>query len=161
MTSMIASGIENGRRMNSPITARNAPLSMPGARAKRSCRARLAAALLILPALAGCTSIKAAEGPVRLRRIAYVNGPRVRVDRMIEDSRCPAGTQCIWAGRLVVRATVFGGGWSKQLDLTLGVPVDIADGKLTLVGAVPDRPPGRHHYDPRSYRFTLDFQGGL
>ena len=94
---------------------------------------------------------------VMLGQIAYVNGPRVRVDRVIEDSRCPAVTQCVWAGRLIVRATVMGGTWSRQLDLTLGTPVDVADGKLTLVGAFPYRRTGK----PPSYRFTFSFQGGL
>lgn len=120
-------------------------------------RPKLAFALLILPVLAGCASPRAMEGPVRLGQIAYVNGPRVRVDRVIEDSRCPGDTQCVWAGRLIVRATVMGGTWSRQLDLTLGTPVDVADGKLTLVGAFPDRRTGK----PPSYRFTFSFQGGL
>lgn len=53
-------------------------------------------------------------------------------DRVIEDSRCPADVQCIQAGRLVVRATVLGGGWCKEMDLTPGTPVPVADGMLRL-----------------------------
>ncbi|WP_206364911.1 hypothetical protein [Sphingomonas panacis] len=123
----------------------------------RSRRSASAFALLILPALAACAATSAIEGPVRLGQIAYVNGPRVRVDRVTEDSRCPVGTQCVWAGRLMVRATVLGGRWSRQVDLTLGVPVDFADGKLTLVKASPDRRTAK----PPPYRFTFSFQGGL
>jgi hypothetical protein len=63
-----------------------------------------------------------------LGEIAAVDGPRVRPDHVIEDSRCPVDVQCIHAGQLIVRATVLGGGWSKQLDLTLGIPVPVADG---------------------------------
>jgi len=133
-----------------PRLARSGPPS-------RSRRSVSAFALLVLPALAACAATGASEGPVRLGQVAYVNGPRVRVDRVIEDSRCPVGTQCVWAGRLIVRAIVLGGRWSRQVDLTLGVPVDIADGKLTLVEAGPARRTGK----PPPYRFTFSFQGGL
>ncbi|GGE94152.1 hypothetical protein [Sphingomonas prati] len=114
---------------------------------------------LVLSLLAGCATAGAVEGPVRIGRTAHVGGPRVRVDRIIEDSRCPVDTQCVWAGRLIVRATVLGGTSSRQVDLTLGEPVAIADGKLTLVAAVPDRSTGQRAN--AQYRFAFDFQGGL
>jgi hypothetical protein len=94
---------------------------------------------------------------VRLGQLAAVNGPRVRPNRVVEDSRCPLGVQCIQAGRLIVRATVLGAGWSKQVDLTLGVPVMVADGMLTLVDATSRQQNG----GPHPSRFTFNFQGGL
>lgn len=124
-------------------------------------------AIVLLAALAGCTAPTAVEGPVRLGQMAYVGGPRVLPERVIEDSRCPAGTTCVWAGRVVLRAIVYGGvhggvrggTGSKPLDLVLGVPVDVADGKLTLVAVTPARGPGRSARDP-SARFTFAFEGG-
>lgn len=115
-------------------------------------------ALLLL--LAGCASVRPTDGRVRLGQIAAVGGPRVRADRVIEDSRCPVDTQCVWAGRLVVRATVLGGGWSRQIDLTLGTPVNVADGQLTLVAATPEPRSGQSS-KALPYRFTFQFQGGL
>ena len=53
------------------------------------------------------------------------------------------------------------GGWTKQVELTLGVPIDIADGKLTLVKAVPARQTDGQQKKSLAYRFTFDFQGGL
>ncbi len=50
------------------------------------------------------------EGPVRLGEVAAVDGPKVRPDSVIEDSRCPTDVQCIVEGRLIVRVTVLGGG---------------------------------------------------
>ena len=118
--------------------------------------------LLLIPAmLAACASNGPIEGPVRLGQTAFVSGPKVRADHIIEDSRCPVNAQCVWAGRLIVAATVIGGGWSKQVELTLGVPIDIADGKLTLVKAVPARQTDKEQRKPPAYRFTFDFQGGL
>ena len=116
---------------------------------------------IMLSILAGCTSTRPIEGPVRLGQIAAVNGPRVRADRIIEDSRCPVGVQCVWAGRLIVQVTVFGGGWSKQLDLTLGTPVNVADGSLTLLEATPRHGADRHGERSQPYRFTFMFEGGL
>lgn len=112
----------------------------------------------LLPA--GCAAGRPVEGPVRLGQTAFVDGPQVRPDRIMEDSRCPARTQCVWAGRMIVRATVSGGAWSKVLDLTLGTPVVVADGMLTLVAAVPDQPLEGPDGKPARYRFTFRFQGG-
>jgi hypothetical protein len=116
---------------------------------------------LTLAYLAGCASRAPVEGPVRLGQIATVGGPRVRADRIIEDSRCPVGFDCFQAGRLIVRTTVLGGGWSRSIDLTLGVPVHVADGNLTLISATPPPRPGSRDGHRPSYRFTFRFQGGL
>jgi hypothetical protein len=109
--------------------------------------------------LASCTAAGPIEGPVRLGQIASVDGPRVRPERVIEDSRCPTDVQCVWAGRLVVRVTVLGGGWTRHLDLTLGTPVNVADGSLTLVTATAPRSTAEHHRTSPPYLFTFAFQG--
>jgi hypothetical protein len=125
--------------------------------AERRCIALILALTVILTTGSGCAQTRPIEGPARLGQMVGANGPRVRPDRVVEDSRCPAGVRCIQAGRLIVRATVLGGGWSKQVDLTLGVPVMVADGMLTLVTATVRRV----NEAPRPYRFTFNFQGGL
>lgn len=99
------------------------------------------------------------EGPVRLGEVAAVDGPKVRPDSVIEDSRCPTDVQCIVEGRLIVRVTVLGGGWSRQIDLTLGVPVPVADGMLTLMEATPV-PVDGETAPLSTARFSFKFQGG-
>ncbi|MDO7841854.1 hypothetical protein [Sphingomonas immobilis] len=116
--------------------------------------------LALLP-VGDCASAMPVEGPVRLGQIAAVNGPHVRPEQLIEDSRCPVNVQCIQAGRLIVRATVLGGEWSRSVDLTLGVPVQVADGSLTLVSATSPLTAGKRRGNQRSYRFAFNFQGGL
>jgi hypothetical protein len=105
------------------------------------CCSRVKPTLLVpvLALLAGCASKTPIEGQVRLGHIAAVNGPRVRADKVIEDSRCPIDAQCDWAGRLIVLTTILGGGWSKQFDLALGILANVADDSLTLVTAMPLR----------------------
>jgi hypothetical protein len=116
---------------------------------------------LTLAYLAGCASTAPIEGPVRLGQIAAVGGPRVRADRIIEDSRCPVGFDCFQAGHLIVNTTVLGGGWSRSINLTLGVPVHVADGDLTLISATPPPKAGKRANRRLQYRFTFRFRGGL
>jgi hypothetical protein len=121
-----------------------------------------AATTLIALALTGCTTIPPAEaGPTAsLGQVADTNGLKVRPLQVVEDSRCPINAVCVWAGRLVVRSEVIGGSWRQTRDLELGKPQQIADGALTLVAAQPSKQAGAE-IDPRSYRFTFDFQGGI
>ena len=120
------------------------------------------AATLVALALAGCTTVPPVQaGPtVGLGETAWTNGLHVRPLAIVEDSRCPINAVCVWAGRLVVRSEIRGGSWRQTRDLELGKPQQITDGALTLVAAEPSKQAGVEP-DPRSYRFTFDFQGGL
>ena len=113
-------------------------------------------------ALAACATVPPVEaGPTAsLGQIAYANGLHVRPLEVVEDSRCPTLVRCVWAGRLVLRAEVIGGSWKQVRNLELGQPQQIADGALTLIAAEPQKaaPAG---IDPRAYRFTFRFDGGL
>jgi len=57
----------------------------------------------------------------------------VRPLAVIEDSRCPNNVQCIWAGRLRLRANVSG----SEVELTLGEPGQTAHGSVLLAVASP------------------------
>jgi hypothetical protein len=117
---------------------------------------------LIALALAACATTPASGlGPTAaIGELASVNALKVRPLGVVEDSRCPINAVCVWAGRIVVRTEIIGGSWRQTRDLELGKPQQIADGALTLVGAAPGKVAGADA-DPRAYRFTFDFQGGL
>lgn len=124
-------------------------------------RTALLSATLLLAACATTGNAgQGVEGPVRIGQTAYVGGPRVTPLKLIEDSRCPMNARCVWAGRAIVRARVQGGSWTRTLDLTLGEPVAVADGKLTLVSVTPERMTGTSP-KPADYRFAFEFAGGL
>lgn len=116
-------------------------------------------------ALSGCAAtatrppVQPPEGPARLGQTVYVDGPRVTPLKLIEDSRCPMNARCIWAGRVVLRAKVQGGAWQREIDLTLGEPVQVADGGLTLVSVTPERRTDKP-VTSGDYRFAFTFQGG-
>lgn len=124
---------------------------------------RFALAAIASAALTCCAATAAnppAEGPARLGQTVYVDGPQVTPVRVIEDSRCPMNARCVWAGRLVLRVKAQGGAWSREIDLTLGEPVPVADGALTLTSVTPERRTDQP-IAPHDYRFTFTFQGGL
>lgn len=122
--------------------------------------APLLAATALLTACATAPATRPHEGPVALGQTAYAGGPTARPVKVIEDSRCPANARCIWAGRVVVRTIVTTGRGSNPIDLILGEPVQVADGKLALVSVTPERYTDKP-LAQRDYRFTFDFQGGL
>ena len=113
---------------------------------------------LALLALASCATVPKrdyANGPTAaLNEIANLDGLTVRPLAVIEDSRCPAQVQCVWAGRVRIRAEVSGNGTQ---ELTLGEPQAMSSGTLTLV----DVRPGKRAPEaiaPRAYQFTFRFQ---
>lgn len=120
-------------------------------------------ALLITVALSACAAAPLApvsDATAAFGETAAIDGIRVRPLSLIEDSRCPAEVTCVWAGRVVIRAEISGGNWRTDHELTLGQPIPIADGELTLASAKPaKRKPVP--IEPRDYRFIFTFEGGL
>lgn len=112
--------------------------------------------------LAACATVPPANaGPTAgLGQVAAGNGLTIRPIKVIEDSRCPATVQCVWAGRLTVRARMNGPGWTQVRDFELGVSQAVDHHRVTLIAAEPQKKAGAE-IDPRSYRFTFDFQGGI
>lgn len=127
---------------------------------KKALTTALTAALALASCAHGTDRPRHREGPARLGETVLVGGPLVRPAKLVEDSRCPENARCVWAGRAIVRVIVSGGRWSREIDLTLGKPVQVADGTLTLVSVLPEKSTDRPA-KPRDYRFGFTFQGGL
>jgi hypothetical protein len=56
---------------------------------------------------------------------------------VLEDSRCPANDNCIWARHVRIRATIHLGDGDEPRELVLGEPVWVADGAPALVEVRP------------------------
>jgi len=110
--------------------------------------------------LAGCATVPPAEaGPTAgLGQVAVVNGLRIRPIEVVEDSRCPTAVNCVWAGRLTVRARMYGPGWTQIRDFELGVAQAVDQYRVTLVAAEPKKATPAD-IDPRAYRFTFAVSG--
>ena len=115
----------------------------------------LAAAAFALTACA--TASAAPPGPTAgIGEVAVAGSLRIGPIAVIEDSRCPANVQCVWAGRLVILAEVEFKGSSKTLsvNLALGETLRNHSESVTLIEAVPDKVVGGS-IEPGDYRFTF------
>lgn len=123
----------------------------------------LALPLATLSTLAGCITYRTqSDGITRahLGETVAVGGPRVTPLKLLEDSRCPAGVQCVWAGQVRISVRIDLGSGSETRDLTSGKPERVADGTLELVEVTPAKKAGLPIY-PEDYRFGFKFAGGL
>jgi len=122
--------------------------------------------LILTPLLlSACATTSQPEGERHLPSAAIgetvmVDGPQLTVVELLEDSRCPADVQCIHAGRVRVRVALHLGAGDRMLDLTLGEPVQVADGALELVAVQPGRMTAEA-IAPAAYRFSFRFDGGF
>ena len=127
-----------------------------------------ASLLLASIALVGCVTVYPPDEPsgesalvyARLGQTVTVDGPRVTPLAVIEDSRCPAGVQCVWAGRVRLSVRIATGAGTTTREMTSGMPLAVADGALTLVEVSPARRPDSAP-TPGDYRFGFRFDGGL
>jgi hypothetical protein len=91
-----------------------------------------------------------------LGQAGEVNGLRFRPLEVLEDSRCPARVQCVWAGqvRLLVAIGSPTGGEISRHEVTLGKPLVIHGGALTLVNVEPPKG-AMGSMEREAYRFTF------
>jgi hypothetical protein len=111
--------------------------------------------LLALLALTACTSIvPAPTGPAGFGQVTAVESLQVRPMALLEDSRCPASVQCVWAGQVRIGAEIISPTGCEVRELTLGKPITVSDGQLTLVDAEPPKLKPAST-DAPDYRYTF------
>lgn len=125
---------------------------------------RILAAVLPTLVLSGCISlpIEQSRDPAnaRIGEAVYVDGPIIKPIAVIEDSRCPAHVQCVWAGRVRIKVLWMRADGPRELLLSSDQPMAVADGLMTLTNIRPARPKNGK-IDAGKYRFSLNFAGGL
>lgn len=129
----------------------------------RNCQRMKTAIAFTLLLLAGCVNYSVKDDGIaraRFSETVQVDGPQVTPVGLLEDSRCPKDVQCVWAGQVRISAKVHLGSGTETHELTLGQPIQVADGKLTLVEVQPEAISGRNIY-PEEYRFGFTFAGGI
>ena len=117
-------------------------------------------ALIVLSSCVTTAQADVDGSDVRLGQTAYVGGPRVRPLAVLEDSRCPANAQCVWAGRVRLKMLWVRSTGDQEFELTLGEPKPLADGSITLISVVPEKTMQTQNV-PAAYRFSFEFQGGI
>ena len=100
------------------------------------------------------------EFKLKAGQMAAVRGERVRVRfvSVTEDSRCPVGVVCVWAGNAKVSVVVEkSGGARAAVELNTGVEPKAASAagyEIRLVGLSP-HPRVEERIDPKQYVATL------
>lgn len=90
--------------------------------------------------------------------VAFVEGTglRIRFDRVLGDSRCPADAVCILGGDAIVRITVFEGGTTREHDLHTGSMAPVQQNQWTIsLTMLSPYPFSGQPIDPAAYRATL------
>ena len=97
----------------------------------------------------------------RMGQRVNLNGTRITVIKVLEDSRCPMEARCVWAGRVRLNLLIELGGKTSERELTSDEPLMITgDAMLELVGTMPPKSTQRT-LAPSDYRFTLRFSRKL
>ena len=122
-------------------------------------------ALIPLAALAltGCiTYDNTGDGITRAQfgQTANVGEVKVTPVKLLEDSRCPEGVQCVWAGQVRISAIVTWKTRVQNVEMTQGKPVAIANGMLELVEVMPRKQANVTLY-PDDYRFGFRYTAGM
>lgn len=119
--------------------------------------------LALAAALSGCVTLppNAPNGPVEvsLGQRAELGGYAVTPLRVLEDSRCPTGVQCVWAGRVRLEVRIEGDRARTTGELATDKPLALEGGEVSLLGVAPAKIPQRG-IAPGDYRFTLGFRPG-
>lgn len=74
-----------------------------------------------------------------------------------EDSRCIAGWQCIWAGRVVVQTRLVMGSTNKIENIELDKPVTFVNKTVTLVSAVAPYQTAGAELDKSKYNYYFEY----
>lgn len=75
--------------------------------------------------------------------------------KLVSDSRCPEGVQCIWAGAVEVRTAISTTVAHGEHVLKLGEPQVFGDFTVTLISVTPG-PKAGEEIPESSYRFTFE-----
>jgi hypothetical protein len=73
---------------------------------------------LFLVAFVACKSVKENSNEITItsKKEIVVNDYTIVIDKIISDSRCPQGVNCVWAGELVMEVSVW---QNKALNETI------------------------------------------
>ena len=105
----------------------------------------LTAVILVLFGFGAFSAVSAKQPErvsVKINEAAKTKGGiQIKFVELVEDSRCPTDTNCIWAGNEKIKVRVTKNGCSKVLELNTGLDpkeVVFAGHSFRLVGLTPE-----------------------
>jgi hypothetical protein len=94
----------------------------------------------------------------RLNEKISLFGAKATVTEVVEDSRCPANANCVWAGTVRVKVHATYGIFSKNTVLTLNEPLTYEGHSVTLVAVEPSIQIAGKATPPGDYAFTFSIK---
>jgi hypothetical protein len=123
--------------------------------------APLLAPVLLTAALTGCVRYNIAGDGISRLRIGetgtVTQGVTITPLKLLEDSRCAAGVQCVWAGQVRVSVRLDTGAASETREFTSDKPQSVAGGTLVLAEVYPGKVKNVTIF-PEEYRFGFTFR---
>jgi hypothetical protein len=132
-------------------------------------RLALVSSLGLSLTLASCAATPATGGPAvfngqasaGLNQTAVIGDVRIRPLELLQDSRCPADVDCVWAGRLVVRVEVQSPYFPPRTELMeLGRGIALEDARSLTITATEPAPLSGVAIQPSDYRLTFTLGPG-
>lgn len=77
--------------------------------------------------------------------------------KILEDSRCPIEAECVWAGRVRMKARLDLGHESTTVEISSDEPLHINGGMLSIAEIAPDMSSEWSPLEPSDYRFGFIF----
>lgn len=109
---------------------------------------------------AGCATLTSNAGDrtavMRIGETTQFAGTKVTVVKLLEDSRCPAEVNCVWAGRVKISLAIVRDGGTNMRELGSDTPIQALGGTLELLQTRPERRADRI-IAPGDYRFTIRY----
>jgi hypothetical protein len=92
------------------------------------------------------------------QRIARKSGLKIKFISVIEDSRCPVGVNCVWAGNAKIKVQITGehGPKTFEFNTTMGPKGDILDGWSITIDSLTPQPRATKKPRPGEYRATFN-----
>jgi hypothetical protein len=118
--------------------------------------------LIPLAALActGCATLPqtSADPWTRLGEATRAGPVILRPDRLVEDSRCPMNARCVWAGRVVVEATLWVDGKLSTAQIASDRAIPAAGGTLSMDAIRPEGFMTSNRPQPQDYELRFAFR---
>ena len=96
--------------------------------------------VLVLFAFAACKSVKENSNEIVItsKNGVITNDYSIVIDKIISDSRCPIGTNCIWAGELVMELCVTQNNEIKETVILNFSPTSIEENRAWFGKYIPN-----------------------
>ncbi len=89
----------------------------------------------------------------------YKFGVHITPIEVLEDSRCPTGVQCVWAGQVRLKAKLEDGTRTQIVTFVTGSPISFGNKHVTLMSVAPAK--SQKPIAAGDYRFTFSVAYGM